>query len=287
MKAIYLACAGLLALMMGSCKPEGDGRPTLLVSVEPQRTLLREIAGPGYNVVTLLSAGANPENFEPTMATRTSAEGAKAYFMTGGEMPFEQTLAQTLPPSVRMVDASRGIELLHGTHCHDHADGHHHHGDIDPHTWTSVRNMRIMAANMLAELQSLEPDSAAQFQARWQKLDQRLDSLDRALTARLATASRAFAVWHPSLSYFAHDYGLEQIAVGADNKEMSPRHLAEVTAEARADSVRVLFFQREYDTRQAQRLNSQMGTRLVTINPLDGDWEHQMDIIADALTADK
>ena len=53
--------------------------------------------------------------------------------------------------------------------------------------------------------------------------------------------------------------------------------------EAREDSVKILFFQKEYDSRLASTLNESMGTRLVTINPLDYDWDGQIMLIVDEL----
>lgn len=263
-----------------------------VVSVEPQRALLQEIVGDRHRVVALLAKGANPETFEPTMKNRIALDDALAYFSTG-LMPFEQRLAQNATAPV--VDCSAGIELIYGTHghCHDHdaddCDGHHDgHGGMtaDPHIWVSVRNARVMARTMTDEMCRLEPENADYYRDNYQRLDFRLDSLDRAFAATLDALPRdcrAFAVWHPSLSYFARDYGLQQIAVGFENKEVSPQHIARMTEQARANNVTLLFFQADLDSRQAETLNAAMGTRMVTINPLAYDWSHQLGIVTDAL----
>ena len=300
MKAIYnTLILSVLVTLFAACSHGGNdsGERVLTVSVEPQRALLQELAGDRFKVVTLLANGANPEQFDPSMQTRISAEKSEAYFTTGA-MPFERNLVAALPAAVRVVDTGKGIVPVYGTHGHhhhdDHADhddhhGHHHDaGEPDPHIWASVRNARVMAANMVEALCELDSANATEYRSRHAALANRLDSLDRAFTAALATAPvRAFAVWHPSLSYFARDYGLEQVAVGFENKEMSPRRLAEVCAEARSHGVRVLFFQREYDSRQAEALNTQMGTRLVTVNPLAADWEAELTKIVDNLSTEK
>jgi zinc transport system substrate-binding protein len=137
---------------------------------------------------------------------------------------------------------------------------------------------------MLDALIEIDPDGADFYRQRHSRLDSRLDSLDRVLADKLTDIkTRAFAVWHPSLSYFARDYGLTQISVGFENKEMSPRALAEVTDDARQAGVKVLFFQKEYDSRQANSLCGAIGAELVTINPLEYDWEAQLISIADIL----
>lgn len=259
----------------------------LVVSVEPQRALLSEIVGERFEVVTMLTPGANPETFEPGMSARRYLDNAAAFFATG-LLPFEHNLKGVLNPNTRYVDTSAGIVPVYGTH--HHGGGTHGHGDdshdSDPHVWASVRNARTIAKNMYETVIAIDPEGKNYYTERYTALDNRLDSLDKVLTERLGPDkldSRAFAIWHPSLSYFARDYDLEQIAVGAENKDMAAQTLRRIIDEAREDGVKVFFFQKEYDSRQAETLNKEMGTTMVTINLLDYDWERQLDNISKAI----
>lgn len=292
-KLLFILTSISLISAATGCSSDNAGHDPV-VTVEPQRALLQEIVGDRHNVVTLLANGANPETFEPTVGTRMALEKAPVYFATG-LLPFEANLRDSSGDNTEWVNTSEGIDLIYGTHGHSHGDadehvGHegHGHGDsqADPHIWTSVRNARIIARTMFETMARKEPANAAYYRDNYLRLDRRLDSLDRAFTTRFANlhdSARTFAVWHPSLSYFARDYGLSQISVGFENKEMSPRHIAEVTEEAREHHVSVFFFQKEYDSRQAETLNRAMATRLVTINPLDYDWEKELTKVTDAL----
>lgn len=291
----------LLLLLLCSCS-KGNGNADLIVSVEPQRALLQEIVGDKHHVRSLLEKNANPESFEPTMQTRMALEEAPIFFPIG-LLPFEHNLTEAIPEGTKkVVNSHDGIDLIYGTHGHhhddcDHHDGHGEHCDhdhdglsADPHIWFSVRNARTIAAGMAEAMASLEPENADFYRANLRRLDARLDSLDQALSAAidsLPVDKRAFAVWHPSLSYMARDYGLKQIAVGFENKEMSPAHLAEVAEQAAKDGVTILFFQQNLDPRQAETLNKAMGTRMVNINPLSADWEAQISSVIDALTSSR
>ncbi|MDE6854026.1 MAG: zinc ABC transporter substrate-binding protein, partial [Muribaculaceae bacterium] len=171
-------------------------------------------------------------------------------------------------------------------HNHDHGDADRSlgRGLPDPHYWTSVSGMRTMARNMARALSVQNPDSAKIYTDRLAAVTARLDSIDSEISNRVAkSTTHSFAIWHPSLSYFANDYGLEQVPVGMDNKEMSARQLREVIDHARGDSIRVFFFQKEYDRRQAETINEAIGSRIVTVDPLDYDWDDQMIQIADEL----
>lgn len=275
-KICALAC-GLLALSGCTGRTASNGKPVLAVSIEPQRAILEQLAGDNFEIVTVLPAGANPETFDPTLTQRMSMADAEAYF-TIGYLPFENVLAAE---SKRVVEVSKGIEPVMGTHSH----GDHVHVEADPHVWTSLRNGKIIAVQMARTLKELDPDNAGIYDERLYALEHELDSLDAAVGQQLARAGvKSFAVWHPSLSYFARDYGLRQISVGQESKEASPAALKSVINEALADSVRVFFYQKAYDSRQAQSLNAEIGSRLVEINPLAGNWENEILKIADEIS---
>ncbi len=271
----------LIALVAASCSRGSSSENTLVVSIEPQRAILEALCDSGVSVVTLMDRGANPETFEPTLESRAALDRADMFFATGA-LPFEGQLREAA--GKRFVDTSLGVTPVYGTHDHP-GHNHGHEGAPDPHFWTSPSGLRIMAANMADALAAANPAKAEVYKARLGSLNNKLDSLQAALADRLATAPHhTFAVWHPSLSYFARDFGLRQIVVGQEGKELSARRLRDIIDGARADSVAVFFFQREYDSRQAESLNEAIGSRLVTIDPLAYDWEAQFNLIADELS---
>ena len=64
---------------------------------------------------------------------------------------------------------------------------------------------------------------------------------------------------------------------------MSARQARNIIDRAKADSVYVFFFQKEFDARQAEAINSEIGSRLVTIDPLDYNLDKQLQIVSDAI----
>ena len=256
-----------------------------VVSIEPQRWILEQLVDTGTVIETMLQRGADPETFEPTINQRRRLAGSRIYFATGA-LPFEETIQEAA--ECVYINTSEGISPIYGTHSHSHNHvGHHHHGNEmpDPHVWTSVSGARQIARNMAKALMEETPDDTAKINERLARFESRLNTIDSMAAAKLVGAkSKAFAIWHPSLSYLARDYGLHQISVGMESKEMSARQVREVIDHALADSVRVFFMQKEYDTRQAATINEALGSRLVTIDPLSYDWERQITLIIDELS---
>lgn len=277
--------------MLWSCGGGVKQKPVVTVSIQPQRYFLEKIVGDKVEVKCLLANGGNPEIFEPSMTHLMNLENSVAYFMIGN-VGFESAIVERVRknnPELNIYDNSEGVDLLVGTH--GECQHRHHHGGscsdaVDPHTWSSVKNARVIARNMYESMLEIDSENADYYKRRYERFDAQLDSLDMVLTERLAAKNgMAFLVWHPSLSYFAKDYDLLQISVGSEGKESSVQQLQSKIEEAKKHNAKVFFFQQEFDSRQASVVNEQIGAEMVTINPLDYQWDYQMMIIADAIAS--
>lgn len=296
-KRTFVAAAITASMTIGmqfvvSCAGgEMSERPSIAVSIPPQAALLEAIVGDSIDIVTLLRPDSNPETFEITVNDLKAIYNADAYFRIGN-LPFENSLTDKIAgskPDLKFYDNSEGIELLYGTHgdCGHHRHEHSHaYGSeaVDPHTWSSLANMKVIASNMLEGVVEVDPVNEDYYRNNYGLLVARLDSLDSAIAHRLEPArGKSFLVWHPSLSYFARDYGLNQITLGQENKEMSVRGLRDNINRASDSGVVALFVQSNFDPSQAEGLAKELNLSPVEINPLSADWESELKTIADAI----
>lgn len=284
---IFAACLVVAAGCSSSGRSDAEGARRLAVSIEPLRGLLAPLAGDRFEITTVMDRGGDPESFEPSMSSRMAVDHAEALFVAGG-LPFEQKLAQGRGGDA-VVSMADVVEPVYGTHdhCgHVHHEGHSHdHGLPDPHVWTSIRSARAMARAMAAKLMQLDPEGAPLYAARLDSLDRSLAAADSTAASRLAAApSRAFMLWHPSLSYFARDYGLQQVALGAEGKDFSASGIAEAINTAAASGARVFLVQRGLDPRQAMSVTRGSGVRTAEIDPMASDIAAQVLYIADEIS---
>lgn len=283
--AIVVAVVLLLGVVAVACGGGIQHERIITVSIQPQRYLLEQIVGDRFQVVSLLTQGSNPEAYEPNMTHLMDLEKSEAYFCIGN-IGFELAIvekAKTENPDLKVYNNSEDVKFLQGSHGAEHKDHSH---EIDPHVWTSVPNAVVIAKNMLDAVVELDPKHSKQYEQNYAKLKARLLKLDEELRAELdSIPCRAFLVWHPSLSYFARDYGLKQISMEYEGKEAPVAHLKREIDEAKQSRARVFFFQNEFDSRQVETVNGQIGARLVTINPMSYEWEKELKHIADALAS--
>lgn len=285
-----LSAGAAVAFMAVACKKAADDRPVVALSLEPQRYILEQLVGDRYRIITVMPQGGNPETFDPTLTNRRDVDNSEVYF-TIGNLPFENTVVRGLNPDVKVVNTSVSIDPIYGTHGHGHNNflgGDTEPEDFaDPHYWASVKNMRKISRAMYSQMLLVDPDNAAEYDRRFLALDKHLDSLDRSYTERLAqAATRAFIVWHPTLSYFARDYGFEQISVSDDNKEVSLQTLREVIDEANEHNVKVFFNHGYCNPGQAGAIADGTNVRLVDVDVSRYDWEDQLNKVVDELSRD-
>lgn len=281
--------AATMAIVAGCVNGTPSSR-IVTVTLPPQKYMVEQIAGDRLEVKSLLSNGANPETYDPTVTNMMNLDKSLAYLRIGN-VGFEDAMLGKIShanPSLPIYDISQGIDVITGTHAHTHthAGQIEEHDTPDPHTWSSVKNARIMAANILTALKEIDPDNTAYYNSNYERFVNRLDSLDASFTTRLARAGNpSFIVWHPSLSYLARDYGLTQIvAGGAENKESSIAAIREAIDKAAGTGARVFFYQKDIDNCHLETINASIQASEVVINPLSPDWEAELIRTVDALT---
>lgn len=286
---IYALCS--LWMLFVACGEKGEKKNQLAVTIEPQRFFVEKIAGEKFAVHCVVPAGQSPETYDPAPREMMRIAESRAYLRIG-PIGFERAWMENIRannPHVAVFDLSEGMTLLHDactsgageeeSHHHDH-----HHAEGDPHIWSSIEGAKIIARNSLQALLNLDQANAPYYRANYDKLTATIEQTERQLHRLLdSIASRTFIIYHPSLTYFAQEFGLQQLVIETDGKEPSPAQLKRLVETARTNGTRIVFIQQEFDRKNAELIAQETGCRLVTINPLNYRWDEEMIRIAKAL----
>lgn len=279
----------LLPLLLALAAGWTAARPVVVVTLPPQRWLVRQLAGDAVEVEVMVAPGQNPHTFEPTGRQLARLASARGWLTIG--LPFEQTLLAKIrgtTPGLPAFPVDRLIERLAddgAPHVHEHD---HAHADCtaggDPHIWLSPVGMAQLATNTCAALQTLLPGQRVAFDQALAAFARRVAGLQRELEATLQPVKgRTFWVYHPSWSYFARSFGLVQTAVEAGGREPAPRELARLVERARQARVRVLFADPQVDPRPIRSLAAHLGAEVAVLDPLAEEWDANLRHVAAAL----
>ncbi len=272
--AVIMLCGGCAREAPEQPQTEAAWQPlSVCVSIPPQAFLVEQIGGDRVAIEVLVGPGQSPATYDLTPAQMVALDDADVYFRIG--VPFEDTLMERIAasmPDLNVVDLRDGVELQPiGEHAEE--DDGHGHGRMDPHTWLDPRLVAIQAETVRAELARLDPGSAHGFGANATALLSDLAHLDLQIEELLRPAEgRKMFVFHPSFGYFCRAYGLEQVAIEVSGREPGPRELQAIVEAARADNVTAIFVQREFADASARALAADIGARIVTLDPLSGDY---------------
>jgi len=272
----------LFLLILASCTTHTspDEKPTVMVSIAPQKYFVQQVADTLVRVEVMVPAGSSPETYEPTALQLKAMSKAKVYFSLG-LLEFELSMLKNIQkqnPNLLLVDHSKELNLMEGTCDHDH---HHHshshsHGH-DPHVWTSPAEVKVMVNSIADKLCLLYPENAKHFSENAIAFTYQLDSLHQHIQAKLAnTSGKKFFLFHPALTYYARDYGLTQVSLEEDGKAPSMQHFKSVLQKAKEQGSTTIFIQREFDVNTAKTAAADIGGKVEVIDPLDEDWLNNM-----------
>jgi len=246
----------------------------IVTSTPPHAFVTNEIGGAFVKVQALIDNGQDPHTFTPTPKQIMNLDQAAILFTTG--LPFERPLVRQIKDRNKQLLI---VDLTKGVPTHNDEDG-----DLDPHIWLSPPLLKIQAATIAETLSGADPAHAevykrnlAGFITALQKVDQRIRTMLRPF------AGRSFYVFHPAFSYFGAAYGLHQKAVEVGGGSPSPRQLAQLIQRAKADKVRIIFTQPQFDQRSAAVVAAAINGTVMSLDPMAYDVLKNFTKIARAL----
>lgn len=281
----YLASLAAVTIWCWSAEAYAAEPLSVFVSILPQKYFVERIGGNRVQVSALVERGRSPETYEPTPRQMVKLAQAKLYFRIG--IPFENIWLERIMaanPSMAVVDCRQSIPLLPAVDVHGAGGGEEGTGGVDPHIWTSPPLVKIMAAHIRNALALVEPVYSHQFEENYQAFARELDQLDLFIRQTLAGVTRhRFMVFHPAWRYFAHTYGLEEIAIEQAGKEPGAKSLAALIEWGRREGVRAIFVQKQSSRASAEVVAHAIGAKIVTLDPLAENYVSNLRHVATSL----
>jgi zinc transport system substrate-binding protein len=203
-----------------------------IVSILPEQTFVKAIGGDKVNVSLMVRPGNSPHTYEPKPSQMMDISKADLYFSIGVE--FENVWLpkfENLNSKMKVIDITKGIKKqpMQQDHHNCTAHGAHDHSSesLDPHSWTSPMNVKIMAQNIYKVLVNIDSENKNYYKTNLKVFLASIEDTDIKIKSLLSdyNSSRTFMVFHPSWGYFAKAYYLEQIAVELEGKSTNPREI--------------------------------------------------------------
>jgi zinc transport system substrate-binding protein len=143
-------------------------------------------------------------------------------------------------------------------------------GGLDPHLWLDPARARQIAFLMAETLAATAPAYAVHYRRNADELGRRIDTLDRAIAARLAPVREIpFVVFHDAYQYFERRYGLRALGAVIEPSGLAPgaRRLRALETHLREAGARCVFAEPQFSSDLARTLARGAGIGVVTVDP--------------------
>ena len=236
---------------------------TVISSIAPIEGIVKNIGGDYIDSKVMVPQGASPHTYEPKPSQMKDISKAKVYFAIGVE--FENIWLK------KFRDLNRDMEIIKlddGIKKYPMLS-YHKSGELDPHIWTSIDNLKIIATKITKTLQNIDSKHSKYYQDRLNSYISYLDNLKKRISHILSkNKNRAFMVFHPSWGYFAREFNLKMLSIEIEGKEPTPRELISLIKEAKKSNVSAIVTQPEFSDKKAKLLAKEVGVKVIAISPL-------------------
>lgn len=270
---MLVLAAALSAAVLSGCGPRSAGTSGRLViaSFYPLYEFAQRIGGDRVTVRSLVPAGVEAHNYEPTPQDVAQLQRAVLLVHNGaGLEPWLEKLLPEVPAAVTRVNATEGLDLRKVVSRGGAAQGA---GSVDPHVWIDPVLAQHQATRILEGLVRADPEGRGVYEAGAAELQRELQSLHEQFNQTLASCTRReFITSHAAFGYLAARYHLRQIAITGLNPEAepSPARLAEVVGEARRTGAQVIYVESLANPRIVEAVAREVGARIRVLNPIEG-----------------
>jgi zinc transport system substrate-binding protein len=289
-QSIHFLILFALVVILVSCNSNKKSKKPveniITVSILPQKTFIEKIAGNDFKVNVLIPPGSSPAAYSLLPSQLKEIVNSSIWFRIG-YIGFEYSWTEKIIQAnkeMKVVDLSEGLDLI-ADNIEQHGD-HVHMKGVDPHIWLSPVLVKQMAEKIFNELSALNPDKTEEYKGNYLSFVKEIDQLNVEIKNKLKEfQGRKIIVFHPSLSYYARDYGLDQYSLEAGGKEPTPQQLTKVVDLAKAENIKVIYIQSEFDREHARVFAEEINGKVIQVSPLDPAWSDNLREMTDIFIA--
>lgn len=260
-KVLSALVAGAI-LLCGWGLGKAEAGPTIVTSFYPMYVSTINVTKdiPGVQVINMTQPQTGClHDYQLTPQDIRTLESADVFVVNGAGMEafLDKVIGQL--PQLKIVDASRGIELLR--------DGN---GEENPHVWVSISNAILQVNNIAEQLATIDPGNADLYRANAGEYVQKLSDLRDRMHQNLDNLpNKNIITFHEAFPYFAREFNLNIVGVveREPGTEPSPRELAETIQKVRDLNVRALFAEPQYPYKAAATISMETGAQMYFLDP--------------------
>ncbi len=265
---IFSIVVSWLVAACGAAVPPTHGKLNVVATVSPVTNIIYNIGGGRINLTGIVPEGVNSHTFEPAPSDARKLAGADLIFVNG--LNLEE-------PTVRLAEANKkpGAEIIFlgeqtvtpDEYAYDFSFPKEA-GSPNPHLWPNPMNGLRYAEIARDALVRRDPANAGYYGANYEAFKTRIEALDKAIMATVASIppdNRKLLTYHDSFAYFAPRYGMTVVGAiqPADFAEPSARDVAALITQLKAEQIPAIFGSEVFPSPVLAQISKETGVQYV------------------------
>lgn len=265
-------------------------RLVVVATFYPLEEFARAVGGDRVTVTSIVPAGAEPHEYEPTPQDILSAYQSDVFLLNGAGVDAwaEKIRPELEARGVKVLQMSELVALLPGLPEEEHkGEEGQEENQFDPHFWLDPLLVEKEVAAMRDVFGARDGAGKTVYAQRSAVFLESLGALHDAYQNGLAGCVLDTVVTsHNAFSYMAKRYGFTTLPVAglSPEAETSPRHLAETALLIREQNIKHIFFETLVSPKVAETLAREVGAETLVFNPLEGLTDEERAAGADYLS---
>ena len=251
---------------------------SVVATFYPLEDFARAVGGNRAEVTSIVPAGAEPHEYEPTPQDILKAYQADIVLLNGAGVDAwaEKIRPELEQRGIKVVQMSELMTLLPGAHEEEEEGAEaeeHEESPFDPHFWLDPKSVEKEVAAIRDAFVSRDPAGKAVYDRNSEAFLANLEGLDASYRMGLASCElHSVVTSHNAFSYMGQRYGFETIPLAGLSPESEPssRRLAEVAQLVKEQGIKHVFFETLVNPKLAQTLATETGAEPLVFNPLEG-----------------
>ena len=179
-------------------------------------------------------------------------------------------------PNLKIINATEGLDLLEDdTHSHDNDehdhDEHDHDHEYNAHVWVSVTGNIEEVKNISSQLENLDPENKASYEANANTYIAKLEDLKSEMHEELDNLpNRDIITFHEAFPYFAEEFNLNiagVIEIEPDS-EPSAKEIENIINTVKEKNIKALFTEPQYSSKVAETIAVETGATVYELDPI-------------------
>jgi zinc transport system substrate-binding protein len=248
---------------------------TVVASFYPLYEFASRVVGDRAEVSSLVPAGVEPHDWEPTAEDVSRGRTADVLVINGAG--FERW-ADDMEAKV-VANTSEGIEFNYREEkeAGDDEQGHEDAGGgggVNPHIWLDPMLAKHQIDKIRDVMASSDPANTDYYNQNADRFTAELDSLDAFIRSELADCNKSdFIAFHDAFTHFSERYGLRQHSIHgvSPEGEILPQTIQQIIELANRFGINIIYSEDLIDSRLADTIANEIPNgKVLVLSPIEG-----------------